>query len=98
LSLPRRGGLLVQTVVRGSSEEAAGIRGAREVVAIGNVELGIGGDLIVAVDGQPADREDALVRAVSKKRVGEVVTLTVIRNGRNVTVPVKLLRPPADLG
>ena len=98
LSLPRRGGLLVQSVARGSSEEAAGVRGAREVVAIGNVELGIGGDLIVAVDGQPADREDALVRAVSKKRVGDVVTLTVVRNGRNVTMPVKLLRPPADLG
>ena len=98
LGLPRRGGLLVQAVVRGSSEEAAGVRGAREVVAIGNVELGIGGDLIVAVDGQSADREDALVRAVAKKRVGDVVTLTMVRNGRNVTVPVKLLRPPADLG
>ena len=98
LSLPRRGGLLVQTVVRGSSEDAAGVRGAREVVAIGNVELGIGGDLIIAVDGQTVDREDALVRAISKKRVGDVVTLTVVRNGRSVTIPVKLLRPPADLG
>ena len=98
LSLPRRGGLLVQTVMRGSSEDAAGVRGAREVVAIGNVELGIGGDLIVAVDGRPADREDALARVISKKRVGDTVTLTVVRNGRNVTVPVKLLRPPADLG
>jgi S1-C subfamily serine protease len=98
LGLPRRGGLLVQTVARGGSEEAAGVRGAREIVAIGNVELGIGGDLIVAVDGQPVDREDALVRAVSQKRVGDTVTLTVVRNGRSATLPVKLLRPPADLG
>ncbi len=98
LGLPRHGGLLVQTVVRGSSEEEAGLRGAREVVAIGNVELGIGGDLIVAVDGQPADRQDALVRAISRKRVGDVVTLTILRNGRTVTLPVKLLRAPADLG
>jgi len=29
--------------------------------------------------------------------LGDVVTLTMVRNGRNVTVPVKLLRPPADL-
>src|SRR5437764_6542852 len=36
--LPRRGGLLVQGVVRGSSEDRAGVRGAREVVDIGNVE------------------------------------------------------------
>ncbi len=98
LQLPRRGGLLVQQVVRGSSEEASGIRGAREVVDIGNVELGIGGDLITAVDGKPADREDALVRAIGNKRVGDTITLTVLRNGATVSVPVKLLRPPADLG
>jgi S1-C subfamily serine protease len=98
LGLPRRGGLLVQEVYRGTSEEAAGIRAASQVVAIGNVELGIGGDLIVAVDGEAVDREDALVRAVSKKRVGDTIKLTIYRNGAALNVPMKLLRPPADLG
>jgi S1-C subfamily serine protease len=94
LRLPRRGGLLVQGVVRGSSEYLAGVRGAREVVDIGNVELGIGGDLIVAVDGQPVDREDALVRAIARKRVGDTITLAIVRNGRTLTLPVKLVRAP----
>jgi S1-C subfamily serine protease len=98
LGLPRRGGLLVQRVLRGSSEDLAGLRGAREVVDIGNVELGIGGDLITAIDGQPVDREDALVRAMSHKRVGDAIALTVNRNGRTLNLPVKLLRPPPDLG
>ena len=98
LHLPRNGGLLVQRVVPGSSEDAAGVRGATEVVAIGNVQLGIGGDLIVAIDGQPVDREDALVRAFAQKRVGDTINLSIVRNGRTITVPVKLLRPPADLG
>jgi S1-C subfamily serine protease len=98
LELPRRGGLLVQQVIRGSSEDAAGIRGAREVVDIGNVELGIGGDLILAIDGQQVEREDSLVRAVSRKRVGDVVNLMIFRDGRVIHVPVKLLRPPPDLG
>lgn len=98
LGLPSRGGLLVQQVVRGSSEDAAGIRGARQVVDIGNVELGIGGDLIMAIDGRPVDREDALVQAISQKRVGDTVTLTIYRSGRVIKVPMKLLRPPADLG
>jgi S1-C subfamily serine protease len=98
LGLPRRGGLLVQEVYRGTSEEAAGIRPANQVVAIGNVELGIGGDLIVAVDGEAVDREDALVRAVSKRRVGDTIKLTIYRNGAALNVPMKLLRPPADLG
>ena len=94
LGLPRKGGLLVQGVVRGSSEYLAGVRGAHEVVDIGNVELGIGGDLIVAVDGQPVDREDALVRAIARKRVGDTITLTIVRNGRTVGLPVKLVRAP----
>ena len=96
LGLPRRGGLLVQGVVRGSSEDVAGVRGAREIVAIGNVELGIGGDFIVAVDGQPVDREDALVRAMSHKRVGDTIALTIIRNGRRFNLPVRLLRAPQN--
>lgn len=94
LDLPRKGGLLVQGVVRGSSEYLAGVRGAREVVDIGNVELGIGGDLIIAIDGQPVEHEDALVRALSHKRVGDTITLTIVRNGRTFNLPVKLVRAP----
>jgi S1-C subfamily serine protease len=97
LDLPRKGGLLVQNVISGSSEEAAGIRGATQVVDIGNVELGIRGDLIVAIDGQAVDREDAWVRAVSQKRVGDVIALTIVRNGAAANIKVKLLAPVPDL-
>ncbi len=98
LGLPRRGGLLVQQLYRGTSEEAAGIHPANQVVAIGNVELGVGGDLIVAIDGKAVDREDALVRAISQKRVGDTINLTVYRNGAALNIPLKLMRPPADVG
>ncbi len=97
LGLPVQGGLLVQTVTRGSSEYNAGIRGARQIVDIGNVELGIGGDLIMAIDGQPVQREDALIRAISEKRVGDTITLTIFRNRKTFNLPVKLASPPADL-
>ncbi|HEX4164219.1 MAG TPA: trypsin-like peptidase domain-containing protein [Bryobacteraceae bacterium] len=96
LQLPERGGLLVQTVQPGSSEEAAGIRGARQLVDIGNSELGVGGDFIMAIDGEPVRREDALTQAISKKRVGDTLMLSINRNGRMLQVPVKLLKPPPD--
>jgi S1-C subfamily serine protease len=98
LGLPRRGGLLVQQIYRGTSEEAAGLHPANQVVAIGNVELGVGGDLIVAIDGKAVDREDALVRAISQKRVGDTINLTVYRKGGAVNILLKLLRPPPDVG
>ena len=97
LGLPARGGLLVQAVGRGSSEELAGVRGAREVVDIGNVELGVGGDLITAIDGKQVQRQDALVQAISQKHVGDSVLLTIYRNGRVINLSVKLRRPPADV-
>lgn len=97
LDLPERGGLLVQSVSPGSSEDLAGIRGAREVVDIGNVELGIGGDLIITIDGRQVQRQDALVQAISQKHVGDTVVLTIYRNGRVMNVPVKLVRPPMNV-
>jgi len=48
---PETGGLLIQGIVSGSAAEARP-EGPRRAVAIGNFELGIGGDLIMAMDGQ----------------------------------------------
>src|SRR5947209_1160810 len=96
LQLPRSGGLLVQSVLPDSSEAVAGVLGARELVVVGNLELGSGGDLILAIDGQPIGREDDLVRAYSRKHVGDVITLTIYRDRRTIQLPVHLLRPPAD--
>ncbi len=90
LELPREGGLLVQDVGSGSAAEAAGIRGARRTVLIGNAEVGIGGDLIMAIDGKPVDRSDAIARAIAQKHAGDSMELTVFRNGRRLKVPVRL--------
>lgn len=96
LKLPNRGGLLVQRVARGSSAAAAGIRPPREIVYVGNYEVGVGGDFIMAVDGQSVDRQDTLTRMMARKRVGDTLELTVFRDGRTVKVPVKLIQPPGD--
>jgi S1-C subfamily serine protease len=90
LDLPRDGGLLVQEVAPGSPASEAGIRGYRQVVIIGNQQVGIGGDLIVAIDGKAVDRQDAISRALSHKRAGDTLEVTVFRNGRRVNLKVRL--------
>jgi S1-C subfamily serine protease len=95
LGLPREGGLLVQGIARGGSAAGSDLRGPSQVVEVGNSELYIGGDLIMAFDGQPIDHEDSLTRMMSQKRIGDAVELTVYRNKRKVKVTVKL-RPSAD--
>ncbi|HXF27343.1 MAG TPA: trypsin-like peptidase domain-containing protein [Bryobacteraceae bacterium] len=91
LNLPERGGLLVQQVIPGSPAERAGLRGGNRDVVVGNAELLIGGDLIIAIDGTSVDgQQDALSRALSRKRAGDVLDLKVYRGGRTIDIKVTL--------
>jgi S1-C subfamily serine protease len=96
LQLPAEGGLLVQGVERGSTAEAGGLRGPRQYVIIGNVEIGVGGDLIMAIDGRPVDRNDAITRALARKRPGDKLELLIFRNGRTQRLSVVLGEDPGD--
>lgn len=90
LQLPAQGGLLIQTIDRGSAADKAGLQSGRKEVQIGNAQLLIGGDLIIALDGKPVDRSDAITRALGKKRTGDTLELTIFRGGRTVNVRLKL--------
>ena len=96
LDLPAEGGLLIQGVQRGSSAERAGLRGPRQFAIVGNAEIGIGGDLIMAIDGQPCDRPDAITRTVAKKRAGDTIELTIARQRKISKVQVQLGEAPDD--
>ena len=41
---------------------------------------------------------DDLYRLLDKKQIGETVNLEVYRNGRTITVPVKLIAAPQTRG
>ena len=97
LELPARGGLLIQSVERGSAADEAGLRGPRQIVIVGNYRLGVGGDLITAVEGQPVEGNDSLQRVFNRKRAGDMLSLTVYRGGRTVTVQVRLGEAPQAL-
>lgn len=90
LKLPASGGLLIQEVGRGSAAEAAGLKGYRDVVLVGNERLGIGGDFITAIDGKPVTESDALARAIARKRPGDTITVQIFRAGKSLNVAVKL--------
>ncbi|MFB3776912.1 MAG: S1C family serine protease [Bryobacteraceae bacterium] len=90
LDLPPEGGLLVFTVQPGSLGAQAGLRGARQRVLIGNYEIPVGGDLIMAIDGRAVETATALDRAVARKRLGETLELTIYRNGRTLKLEVKV--------
>jgi len=96
LELPSSGGLLIQDVAPGSAAAQAGLRGARQLVAIGNFRLGVGGDLITHLEGKPVDRNDAITRALNRKRPGDKLDVTIYRNGKTSNLSVVLGEDPSD--
>jgi putative serine protease PepD len=91
LGLPTSGGMLITEVGRGSAAANAGLRGAREDRIIGNFRVSVGGDLITAVDGKPVEDSDTIARAISKKHAGDILDLTILRDGKSMNVKVTLL-------
>ena len=50
----------------------------------------IGGDLIVAIDGDPVGDQQDLANAMNKHRAGDTVTVTIYRARRKMDVKVVL--------
>ncbi len=90
LELPREGGLLITEVERGSAADEAGIRGARRTVVVGNYEIPVGGDFVMALDGRAVESRNDLTTAMNRKRPGDKMEVTVYRNGRTVKLQVTL--------
>ena len=97
LNLPSDGGLLIQSMDPGSPAEESGLRGPSRRVIVSNYPIGIGGDLIMAIDGQPVEGNDSLQRVMSQKRGGDRLNLTVYRDRRKQEVRVKLGSAPQRL-
>src|SRR5690242_6412137 len=90
LDLPVKDGLLVQTVTRGGPAAASGIRGGDQVALLGMQRLYIGGDVIVAIDGQKVASPLDVNLVLNRKRPGDNVTVTLYRGGKKMDISVKL--------
>jgi S1-C subfamily serine protease len=90
MSLPSTGGLLVEEVGAGTPAQKAGLRGSTREVIVGNYRVPAGGDLITAVDGKPVKDQEAMQRAISSKHAGDLLTLTVFRDGHSMDLKVTL--------
>ena len=97
IGLPAQPGLLIQVVEPGSTAAQAGLRGADREVAIGNYLVAIGGDFIIAVEGQPVTSSGSLTRVLERKKAGDSVRLTIIRARRRLEVNVTLSESPQRL-
>lgn len=88
------GGVAVTEVRGGTPAAEAGLRAATGVEVVEGREIPAGGDVIVAFEGVVVRTPADLQAAVDAKRPGDVVELTVVREGRRRTVEVTLGERP----
>jgi len=90
VDLPVQDGVLIVQVARGSGAAAAGLRGLQQVEN-GDVELG---DIILSIDSEKVANSDDLFRVLDKHQIGQTVQVQILRDGRRMSVPVRLMDSP----
>ncbi len=90
IGLPADNGVLIVRVVPGGAADRAGLRGGNERAYLGATPIMIGGDLIVAIDGDSIGDQQDLANAMNKHRAGDTVHVTIYRGQRKMNVLVEL--------
>ncbi len=90
IGLPADYGILIERVLPGGAAEKAGLKGGTERVYQGNTPVMLGGDLIVAVDGQEIATPQDLSAALNVHRAGDTAVVTIFRGQRKMTFKVVL--------
>jgi len=90
LDLPVQEGLLIEEAKQGGPAAAAGLHGGNQQALAGMQRITIGGDVIVAIDGQKIADQSDMNLVLNRKRPGDTVNVTVYRGGKKLDVPVKL--------
>jgi S1-C subfamily serine protease len=90
MGLPVDYGLLIVQAIPGGSADQAGLRGGTERAYLGNIPIMLGGDLIVAIDGEKVEDEQDLSQMMNNHRAGDTVKITIYRNKKKLDVSVAL--------
>jgi S1-C subfamily serine protease len=90
IGLPADYGLLIIQVTPGGSADRAGLRAGTERAYLGNIEIRLGGDLIIAIDDQKVENQQELTQMMNDHRAGDTVKITVYRGKRKMDVNVSL--------
>lgn len=90
-------GVLISEVVQGGPAEKAGLKGSSTNVTIYGIDVTVGGDIITAVDKVPVKTFDDLLSYIFlHTQSGQKVELSILRDGKPMTVTVTLESRPAS--
>jgi len=83
-------GVLIERTLPGGAAEHAGLHGGTQKAYLGNTPIYVGGDLVVAIDGQEIANAQDLEAVMDAHRTGDTVTVTAFRGRKRMDVTVTL--------
>lgn len=98
MKLPQTTGALINKIISGSPADEAGLRsGTRDFTLENGFDVTIGGDVIIAIEDEEIKTFEDLISFLSRRgAIGETITLTIIRNGKEQKVELTLGPRPAS--
>ncbi|MFM8551040.1 MAG: S1C family serine protease, partial [Nitrospiraceae bacterium] len=86
-ALPMAKGVLIAGVAKGSPAERAGLRAGDLPIVIKGEPLVLGGDILLAVNGQDLRTPEQYAAVFGSLKVGQTISMKILREGtaRNVT-------------
>jgi S1-C subfamily serine protease len=90
IGLPVDYGILIERVLPGGAAEKAGLHGGTQRYYKGNMPVMLGGDLIIAMDGEEITTPQDLSAAMNAHRAGDTVTVTIFRGRKRMDIKVTL--------
>ncbi|MGA2085276.1 MAG: trypsin-like peptidase domain-containing protein [Terracidiphilus sp.] len=83
-------GVLIQKVIPGGAAEQAGLHGGDQQAYVGNTPIMLGGDLIVAIDGQGVNDPQDINALMDKHQAGDTISVTFYRGNKQITLKLIL--------
>jgi 2-alkenal reductase len=88
-------GVLLAEIEPGGPADKAGLRGGEREVIVSGIPMLAGGDIVVAIDGMTiSDFDDLINYLAAHTSVGDIVTLTVVRERQEIQIELALEERP----
>ncbi|MEJ2265380.1 MAG: trypsin-like peptidase domain-containing protein [Anaerolineales bacterium] len=89
-------GAYIGVVDQGGPAEQADLRGTTGTTVIDGINVPVGGDVVIGIDGKSIGDFNDLVAEIASKNPGDQIDLTIIRSGQQRNVTVQLASRPAN--
>ena len=80
----------MERTVPGGPADHAGLLGGKQQAYLGNTPIFIGGDLIVAIDGNQVTNDQDIAEIMDGHQAGQTVTVTIYRGQKRMDIKVVL--------